>query len=183
MALAQGRVVHIADDETGIMPRPPRPFSQVICHFSEDIAGQLRQVALLGHLLQVYGSALPVTLLVRERMPWLYGTLLHLTGQAAGLQGVWVLDARTPVAGLAALMQGVRPAAATPLSGRESYTLATGLTRRELEVVTAVLTGERMREMALRTGLSPSVLYAQRHHGLRKLGAGKRLPDRKKETR
>lgn len=172
LAQAQGQAVYVLDREADVMLVPPLPFRQVICHFSGDLACHISQVALLGNYLLTHASTTPVTLLTRKAMPWLYATLLHLTGRTASLQAICTLDARCPVDVLAALMEGARPATVRPLKGRESYTLASGLTRRELTVVRAVLGGERIRDMAQRTGLSVSVLHAQRHHGLRKLGLG-----------
>lgn len=172
LALARGLSVQLLTRSATEQAGPPAPVSRAICHLSGDLAGRLAQVARLGDYLQSRGDTLPVTLLTREPMPWLYGTLLHLTGRTQSLQAVWTLDARSPLTDMVNLLWGATPAAAHPLRGRESYTLASGLTRRELSVVRAVLAGERIRDMAQRTGLSVSVLYAQRHHGLRKLGAG-----------
>lgn len=162
--------VHIIDREADVMLVPPVPFHQVVCHLGGGIAERVSRVALLGHYLLTYGDASPVVILIQEEVPWLYGTLLHLAGRAESLRRVWTLDARCPVSGLVDLMQGRRPEATTPLKGRECDTRACGLTRREIAVVMAVLAGERIRDMARRTGLSVSVLHAQRFQGLRKLG-------------
>lgn len=170
LAQARGLSVHILTQDARALTGPPAPVSRAICHLGGDLAGRLAQVARLGEYLQNRGDSLPVTLLTREPMPWLYGTLLHLTGRTQSLQAVWTLDVRSPLADIVDLMWGTFPSGAHPLRGRGSYTLASGLTRRELEVVSAVLAGERIRDMAQRTGLSVSALYAQRHHGLRKLG-------------
>ena len=172
LAQARGLSVELLTRTATGLAGPPAPVSRVICHLSGDLAGRLAQVVRLGEYLQTRGDSLPVTLLTREPMPWLYGTLLHLTGRTQSLKAVWTLDARSPLADIVDLLWGTTPAAAHLLKGRESYTLASGLTRRELAVVRAVLAGERMRDMAQRTGLSVSALYAQRHHGLRKLGPG-----------
>ncbi|CAM4365629.1 MULTISPECIES: hypothetical protein [Lelliottia] len=170
LARARGLSVHLLTQDAHTLAGPPAPVSRAICHLGGDLAGRLAQVARLGEYLQTRGDILPVTLLIREPMPWLYGTLLHLTGRPQSLKAVWTLDARSPLADIVDLMWGTFPSGAHPLRGRESYTLASGLTRRELTVVRAVLAGERIRDMAQRTGLSVSALYAQRHHGLRKLG-------------
>lgn len=172
LAQARGLSVQLLTRTATDLAGPPAPVSRVICHLSGDLAGRLAQVARLGEYLQTRGDSLPVTLLTREPMPWLYGTLLHLTGRTQSLQAVWTLDARSPLADIVDLLWGTTPTTAHRLKGRESYTLASGLTRRELMVVRAVLAGERIQDMAQRTGLSVSALYAQRHHGLRKLGAG-----------
>lgn len=149
-------------------------FRLLICHLDGDTASLVDGVSLLGHVLRVHHSTQPVVILTRADVSWLYGTLLHLTGRAENLKSVWLLDACCPVSNLAWLMAGTLPGSARLLHAGASCSKATGLTRREMEVVRAVLRGERIGDMVRRTGLTKTVLYTLRAGGLRKLGMSRK---------
>lgn len=174
LADGAGTCVRELKQLSDVLPVYSGPFRLLICHLDGDIASLAGGVSLLGDVLRIHSSTQPVVILTRAKMPWLYGTLLHLGGRAECLKSVWILDACCPVSHLVALMAGTLPDSARLLKGRASYALAEGLTRREMDVVQGVLRGERIGDMARRTGLAATVLYAQRAGGLRKLGLSRR---------
>lgn len=164
---ATGQRVQVMRRMSDVIRPRKVPFRLVICHPCGDLAQMMRAIVLLVHCLLAGQAGVPVVILSRSRCSWLYGTLLRHIRDRTLLRVVERIDPGTSLSGLMAMVQGDLQVSSGTLTGDPR---AAGLSREEMVAVMALLKGEKMTEMASRTGLSVSVLYARRLRGLRKLG-------------
>ena len=80
------------------------------------------------------------------------------------------MDDRSSLTQLSQMMQGIYPESALFLKKEGPGARASGLSRRELTMMQAILRGEKIPDIARESGSNISMLYALRLNGLRKLG-------------
>lgn len=168
LAVSRGAIIDLLEQPADLVNIVQTKYSRVVCDMCGDLAGCLSRVALLGLALS---QGIPgVVITPGPPPPWLYCTLRCLAGKMANLS---VMQKSVSLDDMIVLATGEAPKGIpTLLEALPEHT--PGLSRRELEVMQALLCGESVKIMASRTGLKEVTLHAHRQHGIYKLGMRRR---------
>lgn len=165
---------------------------RIIVYFPDEPRLVLLTLKLLSFLIQAHRGPVNVLLLSRLQPSWLYRTLRNLVPERRWLSAVRVIRSRIDTIQILNLIKKTN---AFPLleqltleEMQNNGNIMQGLTRRELEVILRLLSGNSMTTQSIKHNLSVKTLYSQKITGLKKLSAQftsltKLLPSHEKKRR
>ncbi|MEH0876592.1 EAL domain-containing protein [Pectobacterium cacticida] len=151
------------------------PVRRIVVFLPDAPERMLTMILLASRLLAQSSTPLPMLLLSRSPLPWLWHTLLHQVADRRLLDKVRAADSDLPVFSLRMLLQDdiqERYPSLERLSGEASRLCGKspiGLTRPELYAILGLLNGYRASAQAKDRGISHKTLYNQRASGLKKM--------------